>query len=240
MFEKQKKYFTNLINNNLLGHAYLFVGQDTKNLLRFSEYITILLTGRNFDNNPDVNIIRPATQEEKHKIDIKSIRDLKLFMRFKPYYGNYKIVIIENAETISDAAANAMLKILEEPTKHVIFILISSRPGLILKTILSRCEKVVFPPVQQSLTTEEMNKALEELRKVAKQNISERIQYAKKIFEKGEYPELVEKWLKSLQLRLPNEPKLVPILKNLLRLSQIISQPQYNHRLALENFLINI
>ncbi|OGN08914.1 MAG: hypothetical protein A3J46_02540 [Candidatus Yanofskybacteria bacterium RIFCSPHIGHO2_02_FULL_41_11] len=238
-FEKQKKYFENILHDNLLGHAYLFVGQDLKGKRLFAEDICMLLTGKNFDNNPDLRLIQPDTEKDIYKIYIEDIRDLKYFMSFKPYSSKYKLAVIDNADAMTIEAANSLLKILEEPPAKSVFFILSSKPRLLPKTVLSRCETVVFPP-KPEIQTEEMNKALTELRKVAKQGMAERIKYAKKLHEKDDYAALVNLWLRSLRLQLSNKPTSAPILRRLLHLSYVISQPQYNHRLALENFLIQL
>ena len=239
MFEKQKIYFENLWKQGNLGHAYLFVGQDAEGKKSFAEDLCMLLTGKSFENNPNLKFIYPGMKDDMFSIDIESIRDLKSFMYLKPYSSEYKLAVIDNAEAISIGAANAMLKILEEPPKKSVLILISSKPRVLPKTILSRCETVVFPP-KPEIQTEEMSKALAELRKVARYGMADRIQYAKKLHEKEDYAELVNLWLHSLHFQLAEKPKSAPILKNLLHLSQIISQPQYNHRIALENFFVNL
>lgn len=250
-FEKQRSYFEKLLKHGNLGHAYLFVGQDSAGKKMFAEEICVLMTGKGFENNPDLKFLRPNMEEDpepsltasygagKYRIDIESIRDLKSFMYLKPHSSEYKLAVIEDAEAISIGAANAMLKILEEPPKKSVLILISSKPGVLLRTILSRCEAVVFPSVKE-VKTEEMDKALAELRKVARQGMAERIQYVKQIYEKENYPKLVNLWLKSLRFQLAEKPASAPILRRLLHLSQIISQPQYNHRIALENFFVNL
>jgi DNA polymerase III delta prime subunit len=271
MFDKQRKYFENLLRDGLLGHAYLFTGQDSAGKKSFAEDICTLLTGKGFENNPDLKFIYPGMKEDlapsssadprsavgfgeasrhlekrrawggagKYSIDIESIRDLKSFMYLKPHSSDYKLAVIENAEMTSIAAANAMLKILEEPPRNSVLVLISSKHKLLPGTILSRCETVVFPPAKE-VETKEMTEALSELRKVVRQNMAERIQYAKKIHEKGDYAEIVNLWLRSLRLRLSDKPASAPVLKELLRLSHIVSQPQYNHRIALENFLVQL
>lgn len=238
-YEKQRNYLENLWKRGNLGHAYLFVGQDSAGKKLFTEDICVSLTGRSFNNNPNLKFIRPDAKKDKHRIDIESIRDLKLFMSLKSYSSEYRLAVIEDAEMISDAAANAMLKILEEPPKRSVLVLISSKPGMLPRTILSRCETVLFSPVPE-VYTDEMDKALFELRKVAKQGMAERIQYVKKIYEKEEYVELVNTWLRSLHLQLADKPTAAPVLRALLRLSNIVSQPQYNHRIALENFFVNL
>ena len=236
-YEKQKNYFINLIKLDSLGHAYLFTGQDAAGKKLLAEDVCVLLTGKGFENNPDLRFIYPGMKEDKFSIDIESIRELKSFMYLKPHSSEYKLAVIEDAEAISIAAANAMLKILEEPPKKSVLVLISSKPRMLPKTILSRCETVVFPP-QPEIQTEEMSKALAELRKVARYGMADRIQYAKKLHEKDDYAELVNLWLRSLCLQLPDKPASAPILRRLLNLSRIVSQPQYNHRIALENFFV--
>ena len=238
-FDKQKKYFENLLQNGNLGHAYLLVGQDSVGKKNFAEELCAMLTGRGFENNPNLKFIYPGMREDRYSIDIESIRDLKSFMYLKPHSSEYKFAILEDADTISSSAANAMLKILEEPPGNSVLVLISSKHKLLPRTILSRCETVVFPPVKD-VETDEMQKALVELRKVARQGMAERIKYAKKIYEKENYAELVGLWLRSLHFQLADKPASAPILKRLLRLSHIVSQPQYNHRIALENFFVQL
>jgi len=238
-YQNQKKYFENLLRDGLSDHAYLFIGQDSANKSIFAEELCALFTGRNFKNNPDLKLIRPNAKEDKYRIDITSIRELKSFMSLKPYSGGYKVAVIEDAEAISIEAANAMLKVLEEPPKHSVLVLLSSKPKLLPRTILSRCETVVFPP-EPDIETDEMRQAIMDLRKAAKQSMAGRIKYAKQLYEKEDYAVLVDLWLKSLRFRLGSEPRVAPVLKKLLYLSRIVSQPQYNHRIALENFFVNL
>lgn len=239
LYQKHKDYFKKLLEQKRLGHAYLFTGPNSVGKKNFAEDLCVLLTGKNFINNPDLKLLSPKTEEGDHKIYIEDVRDLKSFMSLKAYSGKYKLAVINNADTLTTEAANAMLKVLEEPPKNSVLILITSKPRLLPTTIISRCETVVFPPMPEAVT-EEMNNAVAELRKVARQNIADRIKYAKQIYEKENYVELVNLWLKSLRLQLIDKPKSASVLKNLLQLSHIISQPQYNHRIALERFFINL
>ncbi|MBI2674303.1 MAG: hypothetical protein HYX22_00995 [Candidatus Yanofskybacteria bacterium] len=238
-YHKQRRYFENMLKHDDLGHAYLFTGQDAAGKKFFAEDVCVLLTGKRFENNPNLKFIYPGVNEEKYSIDVGSIRELKSFMYLKPHSSEYKLAVIENAEMISIAAANAMLKILEEPPQKSVLVLISSKPKLLPRTILSRCETVVFSPAPET-QTEEMSKALAELRKVARYGMAERIKYAKTLHEKENYAELVGLWLRSLRFQLSAKPASAPILRRLLNLSYIVSQPQYNHRLALENFLVQL
>ncbi len=95
------------------------------------------------------------------------------------------------------------------------------------------------------IESEKINEAIKlssDLSNLLKEGIFERLIYAKKLFEAKSYPVAVDYWIEwlhsSLQERFPIKNGVV--LKELLKLRNIISQPQFNHRLALENFLINL
>ncbi len=104
--------------------------------------------------HPDVFFIAP----ENGEIKVDVIRDLQESLSYKSFEGQWKIVIIDEAETLNQSAANAFLKTLEEPSEQSVLILISSMPGLIPKTILSRCQRINFSP----LPLDKMSRLLEE------------------------------------------------------------------------------
>ena len=83
-------------------------------------------------------------------------------------------------------------------------------------------------------------KAIEDLRKLFNAGVFEKMKYAKDMNEKRDYLQLSGYWLNWVSAHLGNSPKNGQIVKNLLTLNQIVSQPQFNHRLALENFLLNL
>ena len=80
-------------------------------------------------------------------IKIENIRQLKKDISLKPYEAKKKVFIIDNAHNLTAEAAGAILKILEEPPGNSLMILISSRPTLLFKTIISRCKIIRFPPL---------------------------------------------------------------------------------------------
>jgi DNA polymerase-3 subunit delta' len=104
----------------------------------------------------DVGLVRPYNRN----IFIDAIRDLERESNFRPFEGGARVFIVEDADYLSEASANALLKTLEEapPTTHII--LISSRPASLLPTIRSRCQTVRFAP----LAFEEVEKYLVETR----------------------------------------------------------------------------
>src|SRR3990167_933197 len=126
---KQKKYFKHVASNGALNHAYLFTGSEMigKKVLALELFATI--NKRDYLNDPDFTFVGPNLSEDESRIHIEDIRKLKSFFRFKPYSGPYKMAIIDDAHCFTDEAANALLKIIEEPPQLSIIILISSMPG---------------------------------------------------------------------------------------------------------------
>jgi len=94
------------------------------------------------NQHPDVHIL----ETEGAEIKIEYIRQLQKDFSLKPYEGKRKVFIIDNAHTLTAEASNALLKILEEPPKESLIILVSDKPALLFKTIVSRCKMVKFSP----------------------------------------------------------------------------------------------
>jgi len=91
----------------------------------------------------------------------------------------------------------------------------------------------------ESGSIDDVRTAIRDFKKVSSQGVAERLQYAKKLYEKEEYARAVDYWLRWTHAHLRDDEKAHYVIKGLLRLKHIISQPQYNHRLALETFLLS-
>ena len=109
------------------------------------------------------------------------------------------------------------------------FLLILSKGRIGLTTNLMAGENLI-----------EAKKAINELRQILSKNMFEKISYAKKIHEEGNYVNAVGYWLNWVSAHLKKDSKNRIIVKNLLLLNNLLNQPQHNHRLALENFLLNL
>jgi DNA polymerase-3 subunit delta' len=94
-------------------------------------------------NHPDIIKIIPDGSE----IKVGDVRIILNELGLKPFLARYRVVIIEPAETLNKSSANILLKSLEEPPNTTIFILISHKPGLLLPTIISRCQEITFRPI---------------------------------------------------------------------------------------------
>lgn len=102
--------------------------------------------------HPDLLLIEP--EEPGKAIPVARIRSVSEFLALKSQYGGRQIVLIKPAEAMNRFSANSLLKTLEEPTDDALLILLSSQPSLLLPTIRSRCQQVVFqrPAAEMSET----------------------------------------------------------------------------------------
>ncbi len=97
-------------------------------------------------NHPDFLMIEP----EGTVIKIEQIREMQERIIFKPLDSPRKVILIDPADKLNAAAANGLLKTLEEPPPYAVLILISGKPFSLPQTVLSRCQKVSFYPLSLS------------------------------------------------------------------------------------------
>ncbi len=129
-----------------LPAAYLFAGPAGSGKKANAEEIIKSLLGR-FEDHPDFLKIQP----EKNAIKIEAIRTLIQRLSLKPFEKNRIVVWIEDADALTEGAANALLKTLEEPPGYVTFFLITAKPDRVLPTIRSRCQRVNFQLAGETL-----------------------------------------------------------------------------------------
>jgi DNA polymerase-3 subunit delta' len=149
-----------------LASAYLFAGPDSVGKRRMAEALTaVLLCGKTpacgrcpschklaSGTHPDRIEIR--LPEDKKEIPVSEIRALQARMPYSAHEGQRRVVLVYDAENLSTAAANALLKTLEEPPARTHFVLTSSAPQSLLPTVRSRCQIVRFAPLSMGdLTT---------------------------------------------------------------------------------------
>ena len=118
--------------------------------------------------HPDIRIVMPESHDEQllatlsnkeaakasDEIKIDQIRRAQESISLKPSEGQKKVLIVDSAETINDAAQNAFLKTLEEPPGDSLIILITSMPQSLLPTIRSRCQELKFQPLPRPVLAE--------------------------------------------------------------------------------------
>ena len=104
-------------------------------------------------SHPDIHVVKP----EKKSIGVDEVRELIDALALRPYEGGRHIALIEQADRLTVAAQNALLKTLESPSGDCMFFLITDAPGAMLPTILSRCQTVRF----SDLSVEDCARVLE-------------------------------------------------------------------------------
>ncbi len=106
----------------------------------------------------DLKTIERRFDEKKGKykteIIVDDVRSISSFMSLSAAEGGWRVVIIDSAEEMNRNAANAVLKVLEEPPAKAILLLVSHNPGRLLPTISSRCRRLMLPALDKSIVTE--------------------------------------------------------------------------------------
>lgn len=168
--EKAKLFLRLALQNDLVGHAYLFVGPrgTGKSLLALNFAKAANCERRPFPGfnsgptvpdwpcdkctacrsidlrlHPDVIWVEP----EGEHVRIDQVRYISRLVHFRPDRGTYRFVIVQQAEKCTPEAANAMLKILEEPPEGNVFILEASRQSSLPATVVSRCRILKVHPL---------------------------------------------------------------------------------------------
>lgn len=158
----------NAIEQNRLAHAYLFVGPrgtgKTSTARIFAKALNCT-DGPKVDFDPDEDVcleIAEGRSLDVQEIDgasnrgIDNIRDLRDNVQFAPTRGKYRIIYIDEVHMLTKESFNALLKTLEEPPAHVMFIFATTEPHKILPTILSRCQRFDLRPIPTNVIADHL------------------------------------------------------------------------------------
>jgi DNA polymerase III, subunit gamma and tau len=153
------KTFKNTIKKEKLSHAYLFSGPRGTGKTSIAKIIGKTINCLKLNNgnpcNKCVNCTQTNNKENSDIIEIDAasnngvdeIRELKSKINLVPSTGKYKIYIVDEVHMLTVGAFNALLKTLEEPPAHIIFILATTDPHKVPATILSRCQQFDFKKI---------------------------------------------------------------------------------------------
>ena len=174
----QDRIVTTLINQITSGripHAYLFCGSRGTGKTSTSKVLARAINCLNNqhgepcgeceacrqlagENNLDVVEIDAASNN-----GVDEIRDLREKVKYPPTVGRYKVYIIDEVHMLSTGAFNALLKTLEEPPAHAVFILATTEPQKLPATILSRCQRFDFRRIPVSLIVRRLRQVLSDM-----------------------------------------------------------------------------
>jgi|TARA_B100001105_G_scaffold59659_1_gene45940 DNA polymerase-3 subunit delta' len=155
--------------NNRLHHAYLLSGDKGIGKATFAYNFARYLFNNKKNNfskidrdnkhsrliesrsHPDLFVIEIDKESKKNKIDVNQVRECIDFFNYTTALCNYKICIIDSLDEMNLNAANAILKVLEEPPDNSLFLVISQSPKSLIPTIRSRCLELRFERLKDDL-----------------------------------------------------------------------------------------
>ena len=147
---------TKALEKKQVGHAFLFTGPRGVGKTTVARLLAFALNG--LDYQPDkqaVDIIEIDAASNGH---VEDIRELRSTINIMPAKLDYKVYIIDEAHMISHGAVNALLKTLEEPPSHVVFILATTEAHRLPATIISRCQRFSFRPIPRQDLADQLAK----------------------------------------------------------------------------------
>ena len=155
------KTLRNALATGKIAHAYLFAGPRGTGKTTMAKLLAKALNcdegiGCQCNECKNCVAINEGTHPDVLELDAASnngvdeIRELIDKVKYSAFLGRYKVYIIDEVHMLSAGAFNALLKTLEEPPSHVIFILATTEPHKILPTILSRCQRYDFSKVSEA------------------------------------------------------------------------------------------
>ena len=167
------KTLQNAVRQHRIAHAYLFCGPRGTGKTSIAKIFAKMLNCESEENAPCgkcLNCIEFQNGSHPDIIEIdaasnngvEEVRNLIEKVKYAPIEGKYKVYIIDEVHMMSTGAFNALLKTIEEPPEHVIFIFATTEPHKVLPTIISRCQRFDFNKVSITDMVERLDYVLDQ------------------------------------------------------------------------------
>lgn len=156
-----QRFLRQLVRRGQVPHAMLFCGMNGVGKGELAKEFSKLLncreprdldpcgicgSCRKIENGTHPDVLR--VQAETSVIKIEQVREVRHRLRFRPFEARLRAIILDGAHNLKDEAGNALLKILEDPPPHNLFLLLAPESQMVLPTLVSRCCRVQFPPLE--------------------------------------------------------------------------------------------
>lgn len=246
---KPKKILKKSLAEDNIAHAYLFSGPENSQKEGVADWFLKKVGARGTEENTDkvwrFDVYKLAADRSKKKpvIKIESIRALKRFLGLSPVYGDFKGALVKEADYMNKQAANAFLKILEEPKPGRVIVLCVENSRRLPDTIVSRCVQIDF----SSAESQQKDSSNKEQRNVLNSNLNENFQYAEELSEKE--PEEIQAFLKKIILQLKaglrqgdlaEKKEAAKLIKVAKQVKQEVELTNTKNRLALERLMLAV
>lgn len=162
------------VSGERLFHAYIIAGSSEEGRIAAARYIakTAVCVNRSkapcsqcrhcikADKNIHPDITVTGREKDAKELTVDAVRAVRSAASVMPNEAERSVYIIRDADTMNVPAQNAILKILEEPPSHAVFVLLASNPDRMLPTVRSRCETIILPPEDELVPSAEADEII--------------------------------------------------------------------------------
>ncbi len=213
-----------------IPHAFLFLGNPQVGLDVAHDFAA-KVSGQKFPN-ADTVIFDAANGD-----GVQGIREVLQLSALMPVAASKKVVLMTNMDAASAQMLNALLKTLEEPTQHTVFILLSDRP--LLSTVMSRCQVINLPKSEfETEASAKLTEAVALLETNRSAGLAERMALVSTLasLEDDLLPRVIERWLELQTQELKKEPQKFKAVRASLETLQAL-RGNFNKKMVLQSFV---